>query len=209
MPEHPGFGGSDDPPWIRNVPDLAMFYLDFIEEQGLDRIHLIGHSLGGWLAAEIADPRPLASPEPHGHLGRRHPRQGPARRATSSSGDPKRRCATSITTRPSPTACSRCADRGADGHRAQEPLHRDEIRLAAALVQSRSRKVAAPHQAAVARRLGRRGQDLAAAYAELWMQRLPDARGLVMVEKCGHAPHVEKADEVIPSVRAFLREAVR
>jgi pimeloyl-ACP methyl ester carboxylesterase len=46
-------------------------------------------------------------------------------------------------------------------------------------------------------------------YAELWMKRLPDARGLVMVEKCGHAPHVEKPDEVIPKIRAFLKEAAR
>src|ERR1700740_387864 len=53
VPEHPGFGGSDDPPWIHSMSDLAMFYLDLVEEAGLDRIHLIGNSLGGWLAAEI------------------------------------------------------------------------------------------------------------------------------------------------------------
>jgi len=53
VPEHPGFGGSDDPPWIRSMPDLAMFYLDLVEEAGLDRIHLIGNSLGGWLAAHL------------------------------------------------------------------------------------------------------------------------------------------------------------
>src|ERR1044071_6543097 len=53
VPEHPGFGGSDDPPWIRSMPDLAMFYLDLVEEAGLDCIHVIGNSLGGWLAAEI------------------------------------------------------------------------------------------------------------------------------------------------------------
>src|SRR5947199_362105 len=53
VPEHPGFGGSDDPPWIRSVADLALFYLDLVEEAGLDRIHLVGNSLGGWLAAEI------------------------------------------------------------------------------------------------------------------------------------------------------------
>src|SRR5260370_20644536 len=51
VPEHPGFGGSDDPAWIHSVPDLAMFYLDLVEEAGLDRIHLIGNSLRGWLAA--------------------------------------------------------------------------------------------------------------------------------------------------------------
>src|ERR1700756_5331476 len=50
VPEHPGFGGSDDPPWIRSMPDLALFYLDLVEEAGLDGIHVIGNSLGGWLA---------------------------------------------------------------------------------------------------------------------------------------------------------------
>ena len=53
VPEHPGFASSADPPWIQSISDLAMFYLDLIEEAGLDRIHLIGNSLGGWLAAEI------------------------------------------------------------------------------------------------------------------------------------------------------------
>jgi pimeloyl-ACP methyl ester carboxylesterase len=53
VPEHPGFGGSDDPGWISSMPDLAMFYLDLVEEEGLDGLHLIGNSLGGWLAAEI------------------------------------------------------------------------------------------------------------------------------------------------------------
>ena len=31
VPEHPGFGASDNPPWMRNIGDLAMYYLDFIE----------------------------------------------------------------------------------------------------------------------------------------------------------------------------------
>jgi len=53
-PEHPGFGRSDDPPWLDDVGDLAYFYLDFIEALGLDRVHLIGTSLGGWIAAELA-----------------------------------------------------------------------------------------------------------------------------------------------------------
>jgi pimeloyl-ACP methyl ester carboxylesterase len=46
VPDHPGFGGSDDPPWIHSMPDLAMFYLDLIEETGLDRIHVIGSRCG-------------------------------------------------------------------------------------------------------------------------------------------------------------------
>jgi pimeloyl-ACP methyl ester carboxylesterase len=53
-PEHPGFGRSDDPPWLDEVGDLAYFYLDFLQTLGLDRVHLIGTSLGGWIAAELA-----------------------------------------------------------------------------------------------------------------------------------------------------------
>ena len=53
-PEHPGFGKSDDPPWLDGVGDLAYFYLDFLEALGLDRVHLVGTSLGGWIAAELA-----------------------------------------------------------------------------------------------------------------------------------------------------------
>jgi len=53
-PEHPGFGQSDDPPWLDGVGDLAYFYLDFLKALGLERVHLIGTSLGGWIAAELA-----------------------------------------------------------------------------------------------------------------------------------------------------------
>ena len=33
-PEHPGFGQSDDPPWLDEVADLAYFYLDFCRRWG-------------------------------------------------------------------------------------------------------------------------------------------------------------------------------
>jgi pimeloyl-ACP methyl ester carboxylesterase len=54
VPEHPGFGNSATPPWLDNVADLAYFYLDFIEKLGLKKVHLMGLSLGGWIAAELA-----------------------------------------------------------------------------------------------------------------------------------------------------------
>ena len=52
-PEHPGFGQSDDPPWLDEIADLAYFHLDLLAALGLDRVHLIGTSLGGWVAAEM------------------------------------------------------------------------------------------------------------------------------------------------------------
>jgi pimeloyl-ACP methyl ester carboxylesterase len=53
-PEHPGFGESDDPAWLDEVADLAYFHLDLLAALGLDRVHLMGTSLGGWVAAEMA-----------------------------------------------------------------------------------------------------------------------------------------------------------
>lgn len=53
-PEHPGFGGSQIPDWMMSVGDLAFFYLDVLEKLDLKNVHLVGHSLGGWTAAEIA-----------------------------------------------------------------------------------------------------------------------------------------------------------
>ncbi len=53
-PEHPGFGRSEIPQWMLSMADLSLFYLDFMEKLGLEGVHLAGHSLGGWLAAEIA-----------------------------------------------------------------------------------------------------------------------------------------------------------
>ena len=53
-PEHPGFGRSDDPPWLDTVSDLAYFYLDYLARLKVDQVHLIGTSLGGWIAAEMA-----------------------------------------------------------------------------------------------------------------------------------------------------------
>jgi pimeloyl-ACP methyl ester carboxylesterase len=54
VPEHPGFGSSDDPPWLDRASDLAYFYLDLMEALRLERVHLMGTSLGGWIAAELA-----------------------------------------------------------------------------------------------------------------------------------------------------------
>jgi len=63
VPEHPGFGASDTPDWLDNVPDLANFYLDFFDQLDLNGVDLVGYSLGGWIAAELAvrNTRRLAS----------------------------------------------------------------------------------------------------------------------------------------------------
>jgi pimeloyl-ACP methyl ester carboxylesterase len=53
-PVHPGFGGSSLPIWIDSVDDYAHLYLELIGRLGLSGILLVGHSVGGWTAAELA-----------------------------------------------------------------------------------------------------------------------------------------------------------
>ena len=54
VPDHPMYGLSDEPDWLDSMDDLAMFYLDFLDQMDLNGVHLVGNSLGGWLAMEIA-----------------------------------------------------------------------------------------------------------------------------------------------------------
>ncbi len=53
-PAHPGFGRSEDPPWLDSMDDMVHYYLDFLDWLGRKKVHLVGLSLGGWIAAELA-----------------------------------------------------------------------------------------------------------------------------------------------------------
>src|SRR5260221_4211991 len=54
VPEHPGYGQSDEPEWLENIHDMAYFYLDFLKRLNLSDVVLIGNSMGGWIAMEMA-----------------------------------------------------------------------------------------------------------------------------------------------------------
>lgn len=54
IPLHPGFGNTPQASWIMNMRDLGSFYSRFIREQKLGPVDVIGFSLGGYLAAEMA-----------------------------------------------------------------------------------------------------------------------------------------------------------
>src|ERR1041384_1321594 len=53
-PRHPGFGNTPRPAWFRSIHDIAYLYLDLIERLELDNGLLVGSSLGGWIALEMA-----------------------------------------------------------------------------------------------------------------------------------------------------------
>ena len=54
VPEHPGWGRSDEPEWLENIHDVAYFYLDFLKSLNLKDVTLVGSSMGGWIAMEMA-----------------------------------------------------------------------------------------------------------------------------------------------------------
>jgi pimeloyl-ACP methyl ester carboxylesterase len=53
-PSHPGFGKSSLPDWLDSVDDIAHVYLELMDLLQLSRADLIGLSIGGWIAAELA-----------------------------------------------------------------------------------------------------------------------------------------------------------
>jgi pimeloyl-ACP methyl ester carboxylesterase len=60
VPRHPGFDGTPRPDQITTIRDLARLYTALLAELDLYDVTVVGNSIGGWIAAEIAvlaDPR--------------------------------------------------------------------------------------------------------------------------------------------------------
>jgi pimeloyl-ACP methyl ester carboxylesterase len=53
-PEHPGYGETAMPEWLDGFDDLVIHYDALLDALELERVHLVGYSLGGWIAAEMA-----------------------------------------------------------------------------------------------------------------------------------------------------------
>ncbi len=54
LPTHPGFAGLPAPDWLERIADLANFHLELIHALDLADVRLLGLSMGGWAAAELA-----------------------------------------------------------------------------------------------------------------------------------------------------------
>jgi pimeloyl-ACP methyl ester carboxylesterase len=53
-PVHPGFAGAPRPDWYDSIDDIALSYLRLLEQRDLRDVLLVGSSIGGWIAAEMA-----------------------------------------------------------------------------------------------------------------------------------------------------------
>jgi pimeloyl-ACP methyl ester carboxylesterase len=208
VPEHPGFGGSDTPPWLDNVGDLAYFYLDLIDHLGLDGVHVVGTSLGGWIAAEIAvrDTHPLATltlVAPAGiHV------KGVAK------GDVFMWSAEEIMKRlfHDPKLAEKAL---------AQPVPEAEV-----MIQAKNRLALAKlgwqprlynpdlykwlHRISVPTLIlwGDDDKVIPPQYGPAFAELIPGAR-LEVIDKCGHLPQIERADAFVAKITAFITEAAR
>ena len=78
-PYQPGWGpAKDDLPGARDGLDLVLFNVDLLNTLGVDAAHVVGISIGAWIAAEIAAIRPdvvqsLTLVNPLGLWSEQHP----------------------------------------------------------------------------------------------------------------------------------------
>jgi pimeloyl-ACP methyl ester carboxylesterase len=63
VPVHPGFGVTPRPEGLDSIRSLARLYVGMLDELGMTGVTVIGNSIGGWIAAEVAL---LASPRVSG-----------------------------------------------------------------------------------------------------------------------------------------------
>jgi pimeloyl-ACP methyl ester carboxylesterase len=204
VPEHPCFGASDDAQWIRSVPDLAMYYLDLLDQVYASPVHVVGHSLGGWTAAEAAVR----------NTGRFATLTLVAPAGIRVKGVPP---GDNFIWSPEEAAHNRFYDQSL-----AEALLKAPAPDEAALDIELQTKLAAVkfgweprwlnpdlekwlHRITVPTHVvwGREDQILPSAYAKLWGERVSGAQ-VSMVEACGHSPHVEQSEPVAGKVIAFL-----
>lgn len=215
-PVFPGFGESEGVDEIDDVEDAAFHLLDVLDRLGLDRPALVGLSLGGWLAAEVATRWPervarMVLVSPVGHyvpgaeiaemFGRRpdelardmfadlsHPIAQVMLAMAEWTGDVGKEVHLPMElVVPMVKAMAVTARIGWDPY-----LHNPKLR-------GRLHRVSAP--TLLVRGAGDR--FLPRAHVELYAELLPDAR-IVDVEGAGHLVPLERPDETARVVREFL-----
>src|SRR5215470_1741388 len=209
VPEHPGFGGSDNPAFIRNIADVAMYYLDFLDDlaatSGGEKIHLVGQSLGGWIAAELATRncshlKSLALLAPAGIRVKGFPSgdnfiwspEEATRNLVHDQAYAERAIAAAA------AASEAEADRALVNRYAAARLAWEPRRFSPALERWLHR-IKVPTLVL----WGAEDKLLPSAYAKRWQERVPGAR-VEIIPECGHLMHVEKSEVVANRILAFL-----
>lgn len=54
IPHHPGFGASAEDPLVTEIHDYVLHYVELFDQLGLDKVRLVGQSMGGFIATKFA-----------------------------------------------------------------------------------------------------------------------------------------------------------
>lgn len=203
-PEHPGYGSSSGFEHIEDIFDVTLHYRRLIESWDKGPVDLIGHSLGGMFAAELAAVAPdlvrrLVLVSPYGLWLDDAPMP-----------DPFVMSADALT-----KAKWRDPARAADEPSAFDPADGDTVATFRALNMAAATKFLWPiPDRGLARRLqyvaaptlvirGEADGLMPAAYLDAWTGAIRDARSLT-IPGAGNLPMVEAEDAFVDAVEGFL-----
>jgi pimeloyl-ACP methyl ester carboxylesterase len=208
IPSPPGFGRSERPDWITSPDDIAYIYLDLIERLGLRDAAVVGCSLGGWIAAEMATKDDafiarLALVSPYGiKVGKPterdiqdiwllHPDEvaalkwfDPAKGARDYKAMPEE--ALTIVARNSESCARFCWDPYMHNPRLKHRLHR--IKVPTLLIWGEQDGIVTPK------------------YGEAYRKLIPGAH-LRIIPEAGHLPQIEQPDAFLAVLREFLADS--
>ena len=206
-PSHPGFGGTERQEWVMNMRDLAGWYLEAIDDLGLAGANLMGFSLGGWLAAEMATMSPdtfnkltLVSPAgirpPEGEI---YDMFLVVAKEFLTAGF--------YDTAATPEFLQVCPDdAGPELAEAWEVAREEACRLSwrpymhyPALPNLLHRLKRLPTQII----WGREDAIVPVSAGRVYQESIPGA-GLTVLDNCGHNPHIEQTDQFVAIVKDFL-----
>jgi pimeloyl-ACP methyl ester carboxylesterase len=207
VPFHPGFGKSEPLDWITNIRDMAGWYLDALDDLGWGRVQVIGFSLGGWLAAEMASmcPEPFKRLVLVGAMGIRPP----SGEIYDMFLEVAKEFMTASYFRPANTPefekiCP--AAPTPEQVEAWEVAREEACRLG---WRPYMHDPSLPHLLRRLRKLptliiwGRQDAIVPLSAAEVYHASIPGSQ-LVISDNCGHHPEIEQCDEFVRHVRAFL-----
>ena len=209
VPAHPGFAESTGIEHVDGILDYVLHYVDFLGTLGLDRVPVVGTSLGGWVAAEISalypdrvarlvlvdavgiwvDAAPIGelfgSPPPELARMLFHDQQHPIAQMMHAM--------TSLANVPEDFAYTQLKALEAAAKIGWNPyLHDPKL-------ERRLRRVTAPTLVL----WGRQDGLVPLVYAERWRASIPRAT-LEVLEECGHLPPVECPERFAAAVLRFL-----
>jgi pimeloyl-ACP methyl ester carboxylesterase len=204
-PLHPGFGASEQPARFTSIDDLAYFYLDLMDALDLAQAIVVGVSLGGWIAAEVA----VKSTARISHLVL-------ANAVGIKAADRETREIADIFAMTEDEFNGRAYFDPAAGKRDYAAMPEAQVRIVARNREATARYAWSPymHDPKLKQRLhrvrvptlllwGTADRILSESYGRAYAEAIPGAR-FEAIARAGHFPHLEAPDEFAGKVFAFV-----